>query len=119
MEQARHQVLDNAHEQIAEGRELLARGHELEKEGIGVALQYMQKHNVRAYRHAGVESAFVEGVSKLRVRVTKDADNAAGTDTHAHEDDETPQAPAYEPDFGDDDDQDGDDGPLGSDDDED
>lgn len=106
MEQVRHQVLDNAHEQIAEGRALLAQGHELEKEGIGIALQYMQTHKVRAYRHAGVESVFVEGVSKLRVRVTKDADNAAGSDTHAHHapeaDDTVP--PPHEEEFGDEDD---------------
>lgn len=108
MEQVRHQVLDNAHEQIAEGRALLAQGHELEKEGIVIALQYMQTHKVRAYRHAGVESAFVEGVSKLRVRVTKDADNAAGSDTHAHHapesDDITMVPPPHEEEFGDEDD---------------
>lgn len=85
MEQARHVVLDNAHEQIAEGRTRMASGRELEQEGIGIALQYMQANGVRAYRHAGVESVFVEGVSKLRVRLSKDAENAAGADTHAHD----------------------------------
>lgn len=85
MEQVRHVVLDNAHEQIAEGRNKMASGRELEQEGIGIALQYMQKNGVRSYRHAGVESVFIEGVSKLRVRLSKDAENAAGADTHAHE----------------------------------
>lgn len=103
MEQARHQVLDHAFEQIGEGRDLMAQGRRLEQEGVGVALQYMQKHKVSAYRHAGVEGAFVEGVSKLRVRMTKDAENAAGADTTAHEAvDEMPQAPGFEPEFGED-----------------
>jgi hypothetical protein len=76
MEQARDRVLDNAHEQIAEGRSLMASGRELEQEGMGVALQQMQKLGLRAYRHAGIESAFVPGVDKLRVRQSKDAEHA-------------------------------------------
>lgn len=77
MEQVRDQILDHAHEQIAEGRGLMSRGRELEQEGIGVALQRMQKQGIKAYRHAGIESVFSPGVDKLRVRMTKEAEHTA------------------------------------------
>ena len=90
MEQVRDRVLDNAHEQIAEGRSLMAQGRELEKEGIGIALQHMQETKQTHYKHAGIESVFVKGVNKIRVRMSKDAQDTASVDGNQDAADEVP-----------------------------
>lgn len=90
MEQITNRILNNACEQIAEGRSFMARGRTVEQEGIGIALQEMQRRDVRAYRHAGVELAFVPGVDKLRVRLTEDSQNATGESRRQQS---TPAAP--------------------------
>jgi len=78
MEQVTNRILNNACETIAEGRGFLSRGRDLEKEGMGIALQEMQRRGITGYRHDGVELAFVPGVDKLRVRMTEDAEHATG-----------------------------------------
>lgn len=57
-----------------------------EQGSIQGALQEMKKRGLVAYKHAGVELAFVPGADKLRVRLTKDASDssaAAGDDIGA------------------------------------
>lgn len=48
-----------------------------EQGSIQAALREMKGRKFSSYRHAGVELAFVAGQDKLRVRITKDATDAA------------------------------------------
>lgn len=48
-----------------------------EQGSIQAALREMKAKKVGAYKHAGIELAFVAGADKLRVRVTKDAEDSS------------------------------------------
>ncbi len=78
MEQVRNGRLDNYCESIATERATMNAARTEEQSTIQAAMQEMKAKGVHAYRHGGVELALVEGVDKLRVRLTKDADGAAG-----------------------------------------
>lgn len=78
MAQPKDNVLGDACRQIKAGRDLIAEGRAMEKEGTGIAIQRMAKKGYTSFKYDGVELAFVPGVDKLRVRLTKDAETAAG-----------------------------------------
>lgn len=81
--------LDNFCESIGEDRKRIAQLKADEQGSIQGALKEMKAKNVGAYKHAGVELAFVPGADKLRVRLTNDdSDSAAGLPSDAGEGDE-------------------------------
>lgn len=77
MERVRNQRLDNLCEAIAEDRGRLASAKADEVGSIQAALREMKQKGIGAYKHGGVELAFVPGADKLRVRLTKDAEDSS------------------------------------------
>jgi hypothetical protein len=101
MEQARDSTLIACCEDIAGARTLMNSARLDEQAAIQRAMKRLQAKpkDARRYRHAGVELALVEGVDKLRVRLTKDAEDTSSVGD-AEVDDESNEA--YEGNPGDD-----------------
>lgn len=81
MEQVRDRTLDQCCEDIGAARDTMNAAKLDEKAAIQRAIKRMllSPTKTRAYRHGGVELALVEGVDKLRVRLTKEADDTVST----------------------------------------
>jgi hypothetical protein len=77
MGKVRNHRLDNLAEAIAEDRQRMASARADEQGSIQAALREMKAKKLGAYKHAGVEFAFVPGEDKLRVRLTKDAEDSS------------------------------------------
>jgi hypothetical protein len=91
MGKVRNHRLDNLAEAIAEDRQRMASARADEQGSIQAALREMKAKKLGAYKHAGVEFAFVPGEDKLRVRLTKDAEDSSQA-FEASGDDEAPDA---------------------------
>lgn len=79
MESVRNGRLDNLCEAIAEDRRTTSAARADEQGSIQSALREMKQKNIGAYKHAGVELSFVPGADKLRVRLTKDAEDSSAS----------------------------------------
>lgn len=77
MDRVRNQRLDNLCEAISDDRKSMATARADEQGSIQAALREMKTKKIGAYKHAGIELAFVAGADKLRVRVTKDAEDSS------------------------------------------
>jgi hypothetical protein len=77
MDRVRNGRLDNLCEAISEDRKSMAAARADEQGSIQAALREMKAKHLGAYKHAGVELAFVPGEDKLRVRLTKDAEDSS------------------------------------------
>jgi hypothetical protein len=77
MERVRNQRLDNLCEAIGEDRRTMASARADETGSVQAALREMKRKSIGAYKHAGIELAFVPGADKLRVRLTKDAEDSS------------------------------------------
>jgi hypothetical protein len=71
-EQVRNPVLDNACQQIAQGRHYVKRGKKLEADQKPKVLKEMQAKNVPVYREAGVTVRLNKGHDTLSISVDKD-----------------------------------------------
>jgi hypothetical protein len=68
----RHHRLDSLCESIADTRGEMNKLDKEDAEDCAAALKYCREHKVGAYKHAGIELAYVQGGDKLRVRTVKD-----------------------------------------------
>ena len=77
--------LDNACERISDTRAELNKLREDEAGDERIALDLMRTHDLRSYRHAGVELVRVPGEEKLRVRTSRTSATAESEDVEMND----------------------------------